>query len=138
MPNEVPSQYTNEQDMTGGHLATAFGPGQMANNNASPLGYNGNLVPSMPVNGITLKSLTASNEGAAAVWLMLFDSTTRPSNGASNWLFIPFPFQASPSCASFVLDVRYKFVNGVYWVCSATAGTLTAATGATMNITVSY
>lgn len=120
------------EDLTGGHLSLAYGPGLFY----EPTGLLSQGVIVAGPNNIWLRDMTFVNEGAAKIWVMLFDSTTLPSNGTSPVL-IPIPLYPNQD-ATWPLRPARQFVDGVYWAASSTAGTLTYASSATVSVTMSY
>ena len=94
--------------------------------------YTGNVA-----GPFSLASITATNEGASDVWLMLFDSTTPPVNGQKPSVIIPMKVPAGEYESWDIRPIR-PIVNTLYWVASSTQPTLTIAAGATINVYAGY
>lgn len=95
-------------------------------------------VPPLAASGVIstvpgrLVSLFAFNSLATTIWLMLFDSSTVPADGASPILTAPLP--PSPGAVSYSFPTTHPFVRGLSWAVSTTAGTKTLAVDGNVRV----
>ncbi|WP_394835829.1 hypothetical protein LVJ94_02735 [Pendulispora rubella] len=76
-----------------------------------------------------------SNEGPAKRWIMLFDATSLPADGALPSFAIPVV-----EGGSFAIDLQRTrpFASGLAWAASSTPGTLTIDPGACIWLNAEY
>lgn len=78
-----------------------------------------------------LARVFGSNEGAAARWLMIFNQSGVPANGTEPRYAIAVP--AGQSFSLSLAEPRF-FHNGIVWMVSSTAGSLTLDAAATFRV----
>jgi hypothetical protein len=78
-------------------------------------------------------SALVANNGAADRWFMAFMSTTKPANGESPTLCVRVNTGEQLN-----VPIGIRFVFGLTWVASSTAGTLTYDAAATLGVQIRY
>jgi hypothetical protein len=91
----------------------------------------------------TLLAIIVSSKGAGALWLLLYDAGTVPTNGAAP-VTIPIAVAAGSTTSISFVDVSgfglsgMDFASGICWAASTTPGTLTADTTNAISVTARF
>jgi hypothetical protein len=115
-----------------GRLVTV-GPQSSGRYVVPALTYKGRVV----AEAAQLLELSAFNDGADPVYLMLFDSysLTAPADGTTPIERFLVP---AGGTLGFVPDYPLAFASGIYWAVSSTASTLTIDAAATLHVSATY
>ena len=84
-----------------------------------------------------LYQIFGRNVGASTVYLFVYDSATKPADGSSAHIFVPIAIEAGAVFSIALIRPR-SFATGLTWVASSTDGTLTYASGATVQVSAEY
>lgn len=82
-------------------------------------------------------TLVGRNTGAGVAYLFFYALAAKPSNGSVAHVFVPLKLDPGATF-SMQLDRPRDFAQGFCWAASSTDGSLTYASGATLNVAAEY